>query len=186
MLIFNYRSKKELVKSIGNYLDYTETSMFGLEYEGIPVAGVMHFPRLAETVWATDAGAVNVVQNDGGSLVGHNTDGVGFIRALEEEGGFSPEGRRVLIIGAGGSARAVALALARSDAASDWISEYVSRNNFNWSRRSSPGSASDSNSLTNPRSLRCRSSVIAAVANRCCARALPRAACVSVRFCSST
>jgi hypothetical protein len=33
MLIFNYRSKLELLKSIGNYLDYTETSMFGLEYE---------------------------------------------------------------------------------------------------------------------------------------------------------
>ena len=33
MLIFNYRSKLELLKSIGNYLDYTETSMFGLEYQ---------------------------------------------------------------------------------------------------------------------------------------------------------
>ena len=33
MLIFNYRSKLDLLKSIGNYLDYTETSMFGLEYE---------------------------------------------------------------------------------------------------------------------------------------------------------
>ena len=64
--------------------------------------------------WAADAGAVNTVRNDGGRLVGHNTDGVGFIRALEGEAGFAPRGRRVLIIGAGGSARAVALALARS------------------------------------------------------------------------
>ena len=68
--------------------------------------------------WATDAGAVNTVHNDGGTLVGHNTDGVGFIRALEGEAAFAPRGRKVLIIGAGGSARAVALALARSGAAS--------------------------------------------------------------------
>jgi shikimate dehydrogenase len=68
--------------------------------------------------WAADAGAVNTVHNDGGALVGHNTDGIGFIRALEGEAAFVPRGRRVLIIGAGGSARAVALALARSGAAS--------------------------------------------------------------------
>ena len=68
--------------------------------------------------WATDAGAVNTVRNDAGRLVGHNTDGLGFLRALEEEGGFSAEGRRVVIIGAGGSAKGVGLALARSGAVS--------------------------------------------------------------------
>ena len=68
--------------------------------------------------WAADAGAVNTVHNDGGKLVGHNTDGLGFIRALEGEAAFAPRGRKVLIIGAGGSAKAVALALARSGAAS--------------------------------------------------------------------
>ncbi len=68
--------------------------------------------------WASDAGAVNTVRKDGAALVGHNTDGIGFIRALEGEAGFAPPGRRALIVGAGGSARAVALALARSDVAS--------------------------------------------------------------------
>ena len=63
--------------------------------------------------WAKMAGAVNTIVNEGGRLTGHNTDGLGFLRALEEDGHFSPEGRRVLIIGAGGSAKAVALALAR-------------------------------------------------------------------------
>ena len=62
--------------------------------------------------WAEMADVVNVVVNEGGRLSGYNTDGVGFLRALEEHGRFSPEGRRVLILGAGGSAKAVALALA--------------------------------------------------------------------------
>ena len=63
--------------------------------------------------WAKAAGAVNTIVNEGGKLSGHNTDGPGFLRALEEDGGFSPEGRSALIIGAGGSAKAVALALAQ-------------------------------------------------------------------------
>ena len=33
MLIFNYRSKKELKANIGEKLNYTETSMFGAEYK---------------------------------------------------------------------------------------------------------------------------------------------------------
>ena len=33
MIIVNYKSKKELIKNIGQKLDYTETSMFGLEYK---------------------------------------------------------------------------------------------------------------------------------------------------------
>ena len=32
MMLFNYKSKKELKENIGNHLDYTETSMFGEEY----------------------------------------------------------------------------------------------------------------------------------------------------------
>ena len=33
MLIFNYRSKKELKANIGKKLNYKETSIFGLEYK---------------------------------------------------------------------------------------------------------------------------------------------------------
>ena len=64
--------------------------------------------------WATAAGAVNTIVSRDGRLTGHNTDGVGFLRALRDEAGFSPEGRRALVLGAGGSARAVVLALSRS------------------------------------------------------------------------
>jgi shikimate dehydrogenase len=67
--------------------------------------------------WATAAGAVNTIVNRDGRLTGHNTDGLGFLRALQDEGGFVPEGRRVLILGAGGAARGVVLALSRAKVA---------------------------------------------------------------------
>jgi len=53
-------------------------------------------------------GAVNTVVNEGGRLLGDNTDAPGFLRSLEEAG---VEGRRAFLLGAGGAARAVAFAL---------------------------------------------------------------------------
>lgn len=64
--------------------------------------------------WAAEAGAVNTIVNRDGRLTGYNTDGYGFLRALRESGGLDPAGRRVLILGAGGSARGVAQALIRA------------------------------------------------------------------------
>jgi shikimate dehydrogenase len=57
-------------------------------------------------------GAVNTIMKRDGKLLGYNTDASGFIRALEEDGGFVPKGKRAVIIGAGGAARAVSFALA--------------------------------------------------------------------------
>lgn len=57
-------------------------------------------------------GAVNTVVNDNGILTGHNTDGAGFIKALEEQGTTDLKNRYVLLLGAGGAARAVAVSLA--------------------------------------------------------------------------
>ncbi|MBC7105034.1 MAG: shikimate dehydrogenase [Firmicutes bacterium] len=62
-------------------------------------------------------GAVNTVVRRGDRLIGHNTDGEGFLRALRAAG-FDPAHRSVLLLGAGGAARAVAVALARAGAAS--------------------------------------------------------------------
>jgi len=59
---------------------------------------------------ATRCGAVNTIVNREGKLTGYNTDGAGFLDALRETG-FDPAGREVAILGAGGSARAVAAAL---------------------------------------------------------------------------
>ena len=63
--------------------------------------------------WATTAGAVNTIVNRDGRLTGHNTDGPGFLRALSVETGYAPGGTRALILGAGGAARGILLALAR-------------------------------------------------------------------------
>ena len=60
---------------------------------------------------AQRTGAVNTIVHRHGVLEGHNTDVPGFLRALREDGRFEPLGRRVLVLGAGGAARAVAFAL---------------------------------------------------------------------------
>jgi shikimate dehydrogenase len=61
-------------------------------------------------------GVVNtVVVRPGGELWGTSTDGEGFVRSLLDAG-VDPAGRRTLVLGAGGAARAVVLALARSGA----------------------------------------------------------------------
>jgi len=56
--------------------------------------------------------SVNTVVNDDGTLIGHNTDGIGVINALKRAN-FSIKGKSVAIIGAGGSGRAASLAIAR-------------------------------------------------------------------------
>lgn len=61
-------------------------------------------------------GAVNCVSRDGDRLVGYNTDGDGCCDALEEQGGLVIDGADVLLLGAGGTARAVALGLVRRGA----------------------------------------------------------------------
>ena len=63
--------------------------------------------------WATAAGAVNTIVNHDGHLTGHNTDGPGFLRALLVETGYDPSRTRALILGAGGTARGILLALVR-------------------------------------------------------------------------
>ncbi|TYO99936.1 shikimate dehydrogenase [Geothermobacter ehrlichii] len=59
-------------------------------------------------------GAVNTVVNEDGRLKGFNTDGAGLVRSLREDLAFDPRGRRVLLLGAGGAARAAIVALARA------------------------------------------------------------------------
>jgi shikimate dehydrogenase len=63
---------------------------------------------------AADIGAVNTIVNDAGTLTGYNTDAWGAARALEEATAIA--GKRVVVIGAGGAARAVAYSLSRERA----------------------------------------------------------------------
>lgn len=57
-------------------------------------------------------GAVNTIVNKNGRLLGYNTDGYGFLAFLRSEAGFDPQHKRIVLIGAGGAARAVAFTLA--------------------------------------------------------------------------
>lgn len=62
---------------------------------------------------AARIGAVNTIIRRGERLIGENTDAEGFRRAISELG-FRARGKSVLVVGAGGSARAVIYALSRS------------------------------------------------------------------------
>jgi len=56
-------------------------------------------------------GAVNTICYRDDKLIGYNTDGKGFISSLTKEGKFNPQGKRALILGAGGAAWAISFAL---------------------------------------------------------------------------
>lgn len=63
---------------------------------------------------AQTIGAINTIAKREGKLIGYNTDTTGFIQALISEGGFEPKGKRAVILGAGGAARACGVVLANS------------------------------------------------------------------------
>lgn len=64
---------------------------------------------------ARHIGAVNTIVNKGGNLLGHNTDASGYLRALEQAN-LKPAAQNVLILGAGGAARAIVFALLKAGA----------------------------------------------------------------------
>ena len=75
-------------------------------------------PHLDElTPTAQELGAVNCITNTEGHLLGDNTDGEGFLLGLEHDSGRTLEGRRLVVVGAGGAARAIVRAAARAGAA---------------------------------------------------------------------
>ena len=65
---------------------------------------------------AQKCGSVNTVVNCNGKLRGETTDGPGFIRSLKKEAGITPKEKKFFLLGAGGAARAIAFALAESNA----------------------------------------------------------------------
>lgn len=58
---------------------------------------------------ARKLGAVNTVAMEKGKLRGFNTDGYGFLKAIKEEFNLSLRGKRVLVLGAGGAGRGIAV-----------------------------------------------------------------------------
>lgn len=72
------------------------------------VTVIQHLDGLGES--AQIMGAVNCVVNRDGKLIGENTDGKGFLQAFKKVD--SPSGKKIVILGAGGAARAIAVELA--------------------------------------------------------------------------
>lgn len=77
------------------------------------VSVIPYLDRLTDT--AALIGAVNTVYEDHGEMVGENTDGKGFIKSLEDEH-IKISGKKAVILGAGGAARAIAVELALAGA----------------------------------------------------------------------
>lgn len=73
------------------------------------VAVIEHLDGLSKE--AETIGAVNTVCIEDGRLTGENTDGKGFLRGVRQDAGVDPSGKRVVVLGAGGAARAVAAEL---------------------------------------------------------------------------
>lgn len=95
-------------------------AMAALGIEGLNVT-MPHKAAVAEAVdrrtpTAARLGAVNTVVRSADGLLGESTDGEGFVTALRVDEGFDPVGARCLVVGAGGAARAVVLALAEAGA----------------------------------------------------------------------
>ena len=62
-------------------------------------------------------GAVNTIVNEDGKLVGHITDGTGFVQNLKEHG-VEVKGKKMVVLGAGGAATAIQVQCALDGAAS--------------------------------------------------------------------
>ena len=75
---------------------------------------IPHLDRLSPE--ALLIGAVNTVKREGDELVGYNTDGAGFVRSLREDLDFDPKGMTILVLGAGGAARAAVVSLCQAGA----------------------------------------------------------------------
>ena len=56
-------------------------------------------------------GAVNTIVNRKGHLIGYNTDGMGFVRSVKETG-HSIKNRKIIVLGAGGAAKAIIVQMA--------------------------------------------------------------------------
>lgn len=79
------------------------------------VAVIEHLDELSPEARAI--GAVNTVRIEAGKKIGENTDGKGFLRGIRADAGTDPKGKRVVMLGAGGAARAIGTELILAGAA---------------------------------------------------------------------
>ncbi|MDA3901852.1 MAG: shikimate dehydrogenase [Desulfuromusa sp.] len=101
---------------LSNHLQAAVSGLRALHVAGVNVT-IPHKEAILPLLDQIDSaaqliGAVNTVVNQAGALIGYNTDASGFMRAVRQELDFKPEGRDVLLLGAGGACRAAAVTLA--------------------------------------------------------------------------
>ncbi|MGV8146708.1 MAG: shikimate dehydrogenase [Alkaliphilus sp.] len=111
---------------LGENLKRSIAAFKTLGYEGINVT-IPHKISVIEYLDELDIsakviGAVNTIKIINGKLIGYNTDGIGFLNILEEND-VNLLGKKVLVLGAGGAARGIAIALAGKE-----ISQLAIRN----------------------------------------------------------
>lgn len=70
---------------------------------------------------AREAGAANLLIFKDGQIIADNTDGLGLLAALADQAGFTPAGKTVTVLGAGGAARGAVAALAAAGAKKIWV-----------------------------------------------------------------
>ena len=95
-------------------VEYAMAGLRAMGFVGVNVTVPLKelvLPYVIASPEALQIGSVNTIHHKDGKLYGHSTDGAGFLRALQSAG-QGTAGRDVYILGAGGSARAVAWALA--------------------------------------------------------------------------
>jgi len=103
---FEVRHLKEVVRGLSNlgFIGFNIT----IPYKEKIISYLDRVDKEAEII-----GAVNTVKINHNGLTGFNTDGRGFLKSLEEFG-FTSQGKAVLILGAGGGAKAIATYLAKT------------------------------------------------------------------------
>jgi shikimate dehydrogenase len=90
------------LRALGNFRGASVT----IPYKVAAVPFLDHVEMTAQRI-----GAINTIVAENGELTGYNTDATGALRALRE-GGAELKGRRIVVLGSGGAARAIAFALA--------------------------------------------------------------------------
>ncbi|GAC1432016.1 MAG: shikimate dehydrogenase [Burkholderiaceae bacterium] len=79
---------------------------------------------------AAAAGAVNTLCFEGGAVLGDNTDGIGLVTDLLANAGVALQGKRILLLGAGGAAQGVVLPLLEHDLATLFIANRTASNAY--------------------------------------------------------
>ncbi len=99
------------------YLESAVKSVIALNFKGVNVT----IPYKTEVIKYLDevtpeaelVGSVNTIVVEGKKLVGYTTDGRGFLTSLINDAYENPQGKKILILGAGGAARALTMTLAQ-------------------------------------------------------------------------